>query len=159
MSCDPCLQGTTPVSAQLHDSIGDCRQYTVHVFVLCSGAEKNMHSSCAPRICGKGTLPAWCRSRACAGVGAGGRDSCMRGTDERDTCRLRWQRPSGVAARSEGDEVIKGLRTEPTDDATLGAQWDPLLLTEHPNLDDGHDRSERRSSSSTEIRSNSLSST
>ena len=40
MSCDPCLQGTTPVSAQLHDSIGDCRQYTVHVFVLCSGAEK-----------------------------------------------------------------------------------------------------------------------
>ena len=83
----------------------------------------------------------------------------MRGTDEWDACRLRWRRPSGVAACSEGDEVIKGLHTEPTDDATLGAQWDPLLLTEHPNLDDERDRSECHSSSSTDIRSNSLSST
>ena len=81
------------------------------------------------------------------------------GTDERDACRLRWRRLSNVAARSEGGAGIRGLRAEPTDDATLGARWDPLLLTELPSLDDERDRSDRRSSSSTEIRSNSLSST
>ena len=60
---------------------------------------------------------------------------------------------------SEGGAGIGGLCAEPTDDATLGARRDPLLLTELPSLDDERDRSDRRSSSSSEIRSNSLSST
>jgi len=64
-----------------------------------------------------------------------------------------------VAAHSEGGAGIRQLCAEPTDDATLGAQWDSWLLTELPSLDDERDRFDRRSSSSTEIRSNSLSST
>ena len=59
-----------------------------------------------------------------------------------------------MTTRSKG-----ALRRECIEDATLGARWDPLLLTELPSLDDDRDRSERRSSSSAEIRSNSLSST
>ena len=60
---------------------------------------------------------------------------------------------------SEGGAGRGGLRVEPTDDAMLGAWRDPLLLTELPSLDDERDHSNRCSSSSSESRSNSLSST
>ena len=56
-------------------------------------------------------------------------------------------RLSSVAARSERCADIRGLRVEPTDDPTLGARWDPLLLTGLPSVvEDGHGRSEGRSS-------------
>ena len=71
------------------------------------------------------------------------------------TGRVAWL----LFPRSEGGAGIGGLRAEPTDDAMLGARRDPLLLTDLPSLDDERDRSDRRSSSSSEIRSNLLSST
>ena len=71
------------------------------------------------------------------------------------TGRVAWL----LFLHSEGGVGIGGLHAEPTDDATLGAQQDPLLLTELPSLDDGCNRSDHHSPSSSEIRSNSLAST
>ena len=74
---------------------------------------------------------------------------------QRWTGRVAWL----LFLHSKGGAGIGGLHTEPTDDAMLGARWDPLLLTELPSLNDGRDRSDHRSPSSSEIRSNSLAST
>ena len=112
-------------------------QSTCFYVVFWSGEEHPLR--CAPRIWGNGISLGYCRSQTvCTSFGLQGREPGGIRTvgDGLEIGCCRWWVLSTVAARSAGDLGMRELRVERVDDATLGARYDPLLLSELPSLDD-----------------------